>query len=165
MATKRNIFGREYATGLGIGQDLRRLVIQEIIEAGGNTNSGEVPRGIYSVVSAKFRLNRQTVTNFWIRYVNEGSMSEKPRHKKGNPKITEPDVRMIEFLKREKPSTTGTEIQDKLKRYSPVSGNVDVSTISRIMTKNLNFTFKRIRRPSGDRFTPENMRYTQAFIN
>lgn len=98
------------------------------------------------MVSAKFLLNRQTVISFWMCYVNERSLSKKDR----NPKITEPDVRMIEFLKCQKP-ITAREIQDRLGRYFLVSGNVDVSTICRTLTKNLNFMFKRLHQPSWDR--------------
>ncbi|CAC5368339.1 unnamed protein product [Mytilus coruscus] len=80
-------------------------------------------------------------------------------------KLNEPDVRLIEFIKKENPSITARELKDKLLRYSPANANVDVSTIYRTMSRDLDFTFKRLHRPSGDRFTPENMRYTQAYLD
>lgn len=165
MATKKNSHGREFLPGKAIGQDLRRLVIQYIMESGGNTSTGEMPHGTYTNIASKLKINRQSVVNIWKRFLSEGSVTEKKRTSNGTPKLTEPDVRMIEFLKRESPSITAKELKNKLTRYSPVTGNVHETTIYRTLNKNLNFTFKRSIRPVGDRFSAYNMRYTQAFID
>ncbi|XP_076085963.1 uncharacterized protein LOC143056700 [Mytilus galloprovincialis] len=167
MATKKNSYGREYLAGKATGRDMRSLIVQEIIEAGANLKTGEVPRGVYTKIADKFKINRQSVTNFWKRYVSEGSISQKKKEKTmlGRRKLNEPDVRLIEFIKKENPSITARELKDKLLRYSPASANVDVSTIYRTMARDLDFTFKRLHRPSGDRFTPRNMRYTQAYLD
>lgn len=87
------------------------------------------------------------------------------RHKKGRPKLTEPDKELIKLLKRETPSISGKELQDKLKKYSPVSGDVSVSTVNRSISRDLNFTYKRIKRPYSERFTHVNMLYSQAYID
>ncbi|XP_069109704.1 uncharacterized protein [Argopecten irradians] len=165
MATRKNKYGREYHNGTGISQDLRSLIIQEIIELGGNSQSGNVPRGIYVKVANTFRVDEKSVRTFWKKYISEGSMSETARHKAGNPKLNGADVQLVSFLKRNTPSVTGNKIKRNLCKYSPVSGNVHNSTIYRAMSRELDLTYKRINRPSCDRFTQYNMQYTQAFID
>ena len=162
---KRNIYGREYIPGNATSQDLRRLVVQEVIELGGNTTTGEVPRGTYTVVASKFRVNRQSVANYWKLFLSEGSVKERPKNTKGSPKLTEPDIRLIEFMKRYNPSVTAREIKDRLQRFSPVTGNVGTNTINRTLKQKLDYTFKKLIRPSVDRFSNENLRYTQAFLD
>lgn len=47
MATAKNPKGREYKNGVGTSKDLRLLIVQEIIEHGGNVDTGEVPKGYF----------------------------------------------------------------------------------------------------------------------
>lgn len=91
---------------------------------------------------AKKKVSGKTVSKICHRFVQEGSISNTLRHRRGRPKLTEPDIRFIEFLKREKPSIYGKEIQVKLKKYSPVSGDVFSSIINRSVVKDPNFTPK-----------------------
>lgn len=56
------------------------------------------------------------------RYVSNGNVEATPQHLNGRPKLTPPDVNVIEFVKNESPTMTGKEIKDKIKRYFPVSG-------------------------------------------
>ena len=164
MALSKNSAGREYYNGVATSDDLRRLIIQETIALGGNVSNGEVPRGVFAKIGEKFKIDPKTVKNFWSRYLSSGSITATPRHRKGNPKLTEPDLQLIGFMKRDKPSVAAHEIKDTLKRFSPVSGNVSVSTINQALKRDLNFSFKRLSRPTGERFTDQNIRYTQAFI-
>lgn len=117
MAT--NKLGRDYSKAVGISKDLRSLIVQEIIERGGNSVTGEVPRGVITAVAEKFKVVVQTVSNVWKRYLSTGDLSESRRNTQGRPKLTEPDVRMIQFLKQEAPSVTGREVLDKLKKVLP----------------------------------------------
>lgn len=57
------------------------------------------------------------------------------------------------------------EIQEKLRRYSPVSGEVSLPTINRCILKNLKFTYKRLKYSRSERFTNDNMIYSQAYID
>lgn len=122
MATTKNTKGREYKKGVGTSKDLRLLIVQEIIEHGGNLETGEVPKGIFTIVADKFRVSSMTSSKLWKRYVSNENVQETLRHINGCPKLTPPDLNMIEFLKKESPTMTGKEIQDKIKRHFPVSG-------------------------------------------
>jgi transposase len=165
MTTKRNVFGRDFKHGVGLSSDFRSLIIQKLIEKRGNTVTGEVPWGVFSCVAKTFKVCGKTVSKLWQRFVQEGSINDKMRHRRGRPKLTEPDIRFIEFLKRDKPSISGKEIQAKLKNYSPVSGDVCASAINRAVIRELNFTYKRLKRQCSVRYTQENLLYTQAYIN
>lgn len=147
MSLKKNIRGRIYQNGIGLSVDLRSLLIQELIENGSNNVTGKVPRGVFSRVARKFKVRVKTVCKIWKRYVQEGTYTPQMRHKKGRPKLTEPDKELIELLKRETPSISGKELQGNLKKYSPVSGDVSLSTVNRSISRDLNFTYKRIKRP------------------
>lgn len=57
------------------------------------------------------------------------------------------------------------EIQEKLRRYSPVSGEVSLPTINRCILKSLKFTYKRLKYSRIERFTNDNMIYSQAYID
>lgn len=92
-----NTTGREYKKGVGTSKDLRLLIVQEIIELGGNLETGEVPKGILTIVANKFRVSSMTSSKLWKRYVSNGNIEETPWHMKGRPKLTHPDVEMIEF--------------------------------------------------------------------
>ena len=124
-----------------------------------------MPKGVFAKIGGKFKIHRKTVKKFWSRYLLSSSITATPRHRKGRPKLTEPDLQLIGFLKRDKPSVAAHEIKDTLKRFSPVSGNVCVSTINQALKRDLNFSFKRLSRPTGERFTDNNIRYAQALID
>lgn len=70
-----------------------------------------------------------------------------------------------ELLKQETPSMSGQELQDKLKKYSPVSTDVSVLTVNRSVSRGLSFTYKRIKRPliNSKRLTHANMLYSQVY--
>lgn len=82
MSLKKNILGRVYQHGIGLSVGLRSFLIQEQIENG-------------------------SICEIWKRYVQEGTYTPQMRHKKGRPKLAEPDKELIELLKRDTPSMTG----------------------------------------------------------
>lgn len=165
MSLKKNILGRVYQHGIGLSVDLRSLIIQELIENGSNCVTGKVSRGVFSRVAKKFKVRVKTVRKVWKRFLQEGTYTPQMRLKKGRLNLTEPDKELIKLLKRETSSISGKELQDKFKKYSPVSGDVSVSTGNRSISRDLNFTYKRIKRPYSERFTHVNMLYSQAYID
>lgn len=165
MCTNRNMYGREYQQGIGLSTDFRSLLIQDLIDRGCDSASGKVPWGALSATAKKFKVSVKTVNKIWRRFVEHGTCTEKMRNKSGPRKLTEPDQKLIECLKRETPSMSCKEIQEKLRRYSPVSGEVSLPTINRCILKNLKFTYKRLKYSRIERFTNDNMIYSQAYID
>lgn len=72
MATAKNTKGREY----------------------------KFPKGIFTIVANRFRVSSMTSSKLWKRYVSNRNVEETPRHLNGRPKLTPPNVNMIEFLKK-----------------------------------------------------------------
>ena len=81
-------------------------------------------------------------------------------------KLGQPDVEYLKALKLEKPTISYPEMMKKLLQHSQIpSGDISISTICRTVKNDFNMTFKKVNRPHGERFTVENLPYTQAFID
>ena len=153
-------------SGQPVGDDLRSLVITLILEAGGNIENEFIPRGVLSRVASQLKLSKTCVKNIWSRYCETGSVKPKPHGGGIDSKLKEQDLLYIEQLKREKPSIYLHEIQEKLARFSNV--DVSTSTICSTLKRKLKdgpWTRKVMITPYAERFTPNNMQYTQAFLN
>ena len=161
--SKRN---GSFISGQPVGDDLRSLAITLILEAGGNTDSQYIPRGVLSSVASQLKLSKTCVKNIWSRYCEAGSVRPRPHGGGVDSKLKEPDLLYIEQLKREKPSIYLHEIQGKLAMFSNV--DVSTSTICKTLKHKLKggpWTRKIMVTPSAERFTPNNIQYTQAFLN
>ena len=71
----------------------------------------------------------------------------------------------IHFLKQTKPSMPLKSVKEEVLKYSTAVIKFSESTISRHLKNELNMTYKRIARFRKNRFTPQNMNYTQNFLN
>jgi hypothetical protein len=60
---KRN---RSFISGKPIGDDLRTLAITSIAEAGGDTDTRHVPRGVFSRVANTVKLSNTAVRNIMM---------------------------------------------------------------------------------------------------
>ncbi|MEW8548324.1 MAG: transposase [Candidatus Thiodiazotropha sp.] len=149
--------------GKVLGEDFRKLIINKVSELGGDTDSGSTPRGVYQHVSKQLGIDHHSVKHIWIRFCVTKSYKPLPHSGGRKGKLQQDHIRFIHYLKRETPSITNAEIKEKLLQF----GNVDVSimAISRVLKKKLGMTRKVLVRPAAERFTIQNMRYTQAFID
>lgn len=157
---------RSFISGQPVGDDLRSLVVTLILEAGGDTENGVIPRGVLSRVASQLKLSKTCVKNIWNRYCETGSVKPKPHGGGVDSKLKEQDLLYIEQMKREKPSIYLHEIQEKLARFSNV--DVSIATICKTLKQKLKggtWTRKVMVTPSAERFTQNNMQYTQAFLN
>ena len=57
-----NKYGRLCEGKKALSDDLRQLIVTDIKDAGGDPKIGTVPWGIFSNLSAKYRVSRQTWT-------------------------------------------------------------------------------------------------------
>ena len=97
--SKRN---RSFISGQPVGDDLRSLAITLILEAGGNTDSQYIPRGVLSSVASQLKLSKTCMKNIWSRYCETGSVRHRPHGGAVDSKLKELDLLYIEQLKREK---------------------------------------------------------------
>ena len=96
----------------GMGDHLRRAIIDEIVQNGGDYSSGYF-MGNFSDVGRNFNVSGKTVKNIWVNFCESGNVGA--RDKKGSqnpPHLTEAEFEVIELLKRTVPSMPLKKIQD-----------------------------------------------------
>ena len=146
-----------------LGADFRKLIVRKLISLGGDVDNYTTPRGAYLTVSKELGIHHSTIKNVWKRYCFTKSFQPAPHSGGKNIKLQPNDIRFIQFLIRETPSISRCEIKEKLLQFC----NVDVSTqaISYVLKTKLGLSRKILIRPAAERFTDQNLRYTQAFID
>ena len=164
-ALKVNKFGRTYRTGIALDQDMRLLIIDRILQEGGDRVTGYIPRS-FRYFSEELKLSVNTITKSWRKFCEELSIN--PRAKGGTKwsKLTGDDLELIEILKIEKPSVSLAEIISCLEEMD--GQEVSMATVSRALKHRLPsgpYTRKEITKIALERFTQTNIFYTQLFIN
>lgn len=157
--------GRSYRKGEYLSEDTRQLIIDELVILGADKTTGSIPRTATSAVADKFRVHRKTVIRAWSDFLTNGNV--KPYKRRGNPsgtKLDEEQTRYVEMLKRETPSIQLQTIKEKLEENANVT--VSCSTICRTIRSRLHrpWTRKIMHKPAGERFTYDNLRYTETFL-
>jgi transposase len=160
--------GRTYQNGKATGDDLRRLIIDKCLAAGGDRISGHLPT-TYTAIANKVLVTANTVSKIWRRFCTD--MTDSPLQRGGDfcSKLSAGDLELIETLKNVKGSMSLQEVYSVLEDFGDVGGDISISSISRaIKTKLLSgqrYSRKRITHVALERFTEGNMLYTQLFIN
>lgn len=163
---QKNKFGRTYASGKVLSEDFRKVIVDRCIEDGGNVNTSAIPRGVYTRIASEFKVSDNFVRKMWLQFCTDKSVSRKKPGGGQSRKLTEPDLDYLKALKIEKPTISYPEMRNRLLQHSNIpGGDVSTITIGRAVRKDMNMSFKKVSRPHGERFTPDNLRYTQAFID
>ena len=94
---------------------------------------------------------------------------EPRRHGRENPtNLTQGDLQVIETCKKVTPSSFLKEIQDVLNEFSHIPNSASISTISHFVSNNmlsgLKYFRKKISNFVQERFSVENMAYTQMSL-
>ena len=157
---------RTYVRGKPLGNDLRSLIIDEIIYSGGNIVTQEYA-GNFSTIAKRFSVHDSTVKNIWRNYCENNTLNPKKK-KGGNPsKLKDGDLELIETLIRIRPTISLNELKDNVELYG--QKRVSISAISRALTQRmpsgLQYSRKKVNKVAIERFTSVNMIYTQMFIN
>ena len=161
--------GRTFESGKALSNDLRRSIIDEVVLAGGNIVTGYFP-GTYQAVATKFRVARSTVRKVWKNFCDDYVETAMPSGgpNRNRDKLTGEDLELIEALKIQRGSISLSEICEELEALG-LQENISASTISRAIKNKMpsgkRYSRKKITHLAKERFTPENMLYTQLFIN
>ena len=133
-APKVNKFGRTYCTGIALDQDMRSLIIDRILQEGGDRVTGYIPRSFRYFSEELKPLSVNTITKIWRKLCEELS---NPRAKGGTKwsKLTGDDLELIEILKIEKPSVSLAEIISCLEEMD--GEEVSMATVSRALKHRL----------------------------
>ncbi len=162
-AKKVNKLGRSFSQGVALSQDLRCLIIDTIIREGGDRATGYIPC-TFAKLSRQFCVSSKTIKSLWQRFCEK--MTTAPKRKGGmtHSKLQEGDLELIEVLRVCSPSISLAEIIQELPAQE-----ISMSAISRAIKNRLpsreQYTRKKLTKLARERFTPENMIYTQLFID
>ena len=164
-----NKFGRSYHSGKALCPDLRRLIIDRCLCYGGDQLSGYLPVE-FKVVGKELGVSGNTVAKIWCKYCFKDRQTT-PLAKGGDycSKLSGRNLELIEMLKTTQGLIQLREIYSTLETVGDIADSVSVSTISRAVKSRLlsgrQYTQKHITRVAKERFTDDNMIYTQLFIN
>lgn len=168
MEYKINKHGRLYKNGVSLSEDVRNLIISDILSLGGNRVTGYFP-GCYSQIAQKLRVSTQTVSKIWKQFCDTYDVSSSKRGGDFSSKLSDDDLALIETLKREKGSISLKEIYDILEQLGDVGADISMASISRAIKNKLLsrkvYSRKKISHIARERFTFDNMLYTQLFID
>ncbi len=152
-----NKSGRSFESGKALSPDFRRLIIDKISEEGGDRTTREIPRGYAHI--ARY---------LWKRFCNEYTEERLPVSGGRPLSFSQGDLELIEVLKLAKGSISLAEIWDIIDEIGDAQ-NVFLSTISRTIRSRLpsgrRYTRKKITHIASERFTNNNILYTQLFVN
>lgn len=149
--------------------DLRQLIIDELTILGADKTIGFIPRGAKANVANKFKVDVNCVTRAWAQYLERGTAKPCKKVEHHVTKLDEEQKRYIEMLKLEQPSITLHKIQEKNEENANIT--VALSTLSKTIRTDLTgssskpWSRKLLHKPAGERFTYDNLRYTEYFLH
>lgn len=162
-----NKFGRSYNRGKSVQDDLRSLVIDEIVERGGDTATGFF-NGSYRAVGSKLKLSSKPVQKIWKKFCSSGLVKRTKTCASGVKSLKQEDVEFIKFLKTDKASMTSGELLKEVTEHCFIPGRISKETINRAVRNymdNGKWSWKRMVRPSAEKFTQQNIEYCQEFVD
>lgn len=149
--------GRNYQEGVPLSSDLRNQV-KELAQDHSFSENGR-----------RLRISKSVVSKIVKQYTLTGSSAPKNlNHARTVPKCTFQDSILLETMVQASASSFLKELCDDLAIHGDC-GELSTSTISRHIRNTLpsgrNYSRKRLRKCASERFTPENMVYTQLYID
>lgn len=161
-------YGRTYENGKALSLDFRRSIIDKILQEGGNRATRNIPTG-YKNIAAYFKVAPNTVKKIWKRFCEEYTEERRPVSGGKRAKLSQGDLELIEVLKTAQGSISLKEIWEIIDELGDVEGNISLCTISRAIRNRLpsgrQYTRKKITHIAAERFTNNNILYTQLFMN
>jgi len=159
--------GRVYTKGKPLGNDFRSLVIDEIIESGGDIVTGFFP-GNFAAIARKLKLKRDTVIKIWRNFCITGNELRSKSKASGVKNLQTDDLEFIEFLKTDRPSLTSGELLKEINEYCNIpagTNNVAINRAVRTWMHDGQWSRKKMVRPAAEKFTPANIAYCQAYVD
>ena len=131
--------GQLYEKGKSLLEDLRSLILSELVKREVDLSTGFVPKGLHFIdLGKKFHVHHTTISKVWREFVQTRYGAG------GYSKMGHGEVQLIEHLKQAKPSITQAEIIDELCRYGNLPFGTSKSAVSRIVCERLNMTYKKL---------------------
>ena len=160
--------GRTYCPGKPLSKDIRICIIDKIIARGGNHITGVFP-GEFTEVGKELNVSSNVVSKIWKRFCENRTISPKKHSGGRQSSLSDGDLQLIEVIKRQKPSVSNKELVDSLYDFGDLPyGSTSNSSVARAVRNRLpsgSFSHKKITRIAQERFTIQNMAYTQLFVD
>ena len=93
----RSRVGRVYECGKALNEDLRRTIIQDVVEKGGDLVTGDFP-GSFSEIALKNRTTYNTVRKIWKQFFETGSTCYES-HAAGSEHLQQDDLDFISIFR------------------------------------------------------------------
>lgn len=168
MAKRISNKQRGYVNGKALSQDFREMICDDLISNGAPPG---IPyfKNIHSIAKQtadKFRISSNSVVKYWTQLCTEGNV--KPKKQPGRKgKLNDQALALIENYLIEEPSITAKTVKQKLEENGVIlPDEVCEVTVHRAMKKKLSveYTHKRCSTNNIRRFNPDNLQYTQAYM-
>ena len=172
--THFNAHNRKYVPGKVLTKDFRELIVHKLETQGGDSITGTVPYGCYSLTAKTFSVSEGFVCKIWKLHCTGSGLSptSKGPVKGANRKLSHEDEECIQLLVTSNPTIYWSEVHDLLVQHSNAINdinNISLSTIQRTICNHLGdetiWTRKKTSHSNDLRWTPENIIYTQQFLN
>lgn len=160
-----NVYGRTYSQGKALDKELRSLIVDTILFEGGDVTTGYYT-GSFRAIERRFKVTAGVPKRVWNNFCKMGRL-EYYRSVRGlKSPLEQPELEFVRILKENRPSMPYKEIKENVERFTAC--NPSISAIGRAVRTRLStgiMTWKRMIRPSAEKFTPENIEYCQMYIN
>jgi transposase len=110
------------------------------------------------------------VSNIWKRFCQDGTISPK-KNRGGNPShLSQGDLQYDKFFKKQRPSISYNEIIEQLNEFGDLPyGTMSTTALSEAVRHRLpsgkEYSYKKLQPIAQERFTLQNIAYTQLFVN
>ena len=171
--THFNAHNRKYVPGKALTKDFRELIVHKLETQGGDSGTGTVPYGCYSLTAKTFSVSEGFVHKIWKLHCSGSGLSptSKGPVKGANRKLTHEDEEYIQLLVTSNPTIYWSEVHHLLVQHSNAINDINkisLSTIQRTIHNHLSdktiWTRKKTSHSNDLRWTPENI-YTQQYLN
>ena len=155
---KVNKHGHAYKRGKAISDEVRSMIMDEIVKNGGNTTTGFIP-GSLECIAKKFRLKIDTVKKVRKRFYTTGELKRPKTVSSGVKHLQPEDIEFIEVLKTNRPSMTTGKLLWNVKDYCDLPIGTSKPAINQAVRNHMRqgkWSRKRMVRPSAEKFIPAN---------
>ena len=149
MAEVTSKRGRCYINGKPLQLDLRRKIVEDIVEDGGDFVTGFFP-GNFSAIAERNRVKFDTVQKIWKEVVEKGDTRITKTRAAGVKQIQQDDIDFIRFLKTERASMTAGELYKHTNEHCNIAAGTSKTAIRRVLRNIMTdgkWTWKKITRP------------------
>ena len=143
------VYGRTFYRGKSIEKDMRSLIIDDILNGGGDVPTEYYP-GSFRAIGSKCKESGVNVSNVWKTFCR--TEENLPRHTaaRGQPKrLEEPELDFVQLLMKCGPSRTYKDIKENIEAHS--TATVSISTIGRAVREDDGGSRRKL--------TPDNIAY------